>query len=53
MAQVHQSAGIQEAPRVLAVVPSPPFAHPQIQRAAANLVTVPFNYSAGQKQGGP
>ena len=49
----HQTAGVQEAPRALAVPASAPAVGHQLIRATAVAVVVPFNYSAGQKQGGP
>ncbi len=52
MTQIHQATGVNEVARNLVVVPSLPFAHAQIQRAAAIATVVPFKYASG-RAGGP
>lgn len=53
MAQIHQAPAVREDVRATVVVASAPASAAQITRAAAAANTVPFNYSAGGKFGGP
>jgi hypothetical protein len=49
----HQTAGVNETTRNLSVAVSLPQPIAQQARSIAGAVVVPFNYSSGQKAGGP